>query len=89
MPPTQEDFDNEIETIFQQATGLNVAYIGLNSGALHQRVGGYPAQNHVMPLCCNCMRNKMRTELGDEIIEQPPQGDGAALLIHYVLPRPD
>lgn len=38
-----------------------------------------------VPICCQAMRKAMRD--GDEILEEPPQGDGTRLKIRYKLPR--
>lgn len=89
MPPTKLTFDTELDRIFHEAESLGLSYIGLTSGKLHRKLGNYPnGGNHRMKQCCECMRDKMRTDAGDRIIEAPPKGDGANLLIHYVIPRP-
>jgi len=91
MPPERENFDTQLEAIFEAATDLKLSYIGVNSGQLHRLVGGYPDRNHRMPVCCASMRDKIDSHVGDRIISTPPQGDGASLLIHYVyvIPRRD
>jgi 5-methylcytosine-specific restriction protein A len=48
-------------------------------------VGGYPGENHRMPVCCEVMRSTMAP--GDQVVETPPSGKGAALTIRYRLPR--
>jgi hypothetical protein len=48
-------------------------------------VGGYPGNNHRMPVCCAAMRAEMRA--GDNIVRAPPSGDGANVVIEYRLPR--
>jgi hypothetical protein len=88
MPLTKKDFNTEIENIFRQADALGLSYIGLCSGKLHRKLGGYPGKNMRMPVCCACMRKKLRPDAGDRTIEAPPKGDGATLLIQYVIPRP-
>jgi len=61
------------------------SYVGITAGALHRRVGGYPGTDHRMPVCCAAMRGVMGPS--DRIVEQPPSGNGASLLIQYALPR--
>jgi 5-methylcytosine-specific restriction protein A len=87
--PKPSDFNAKLDEIFTAATNLNLSYIGVNSGQLHRMVGGYPGPDHSMPTCCTCMRNKMDTHAGDREVSAPPKGDGASLLIHYVIPRRD
>lgn len=89
MPPTKLTFDTELDRIFHEVAELGFSYVGLTAGKLHRMVGDYPSRtNNRMPLCCKCMRDKMRPDAGDRTIEAPPKGDGANLLIHYVIPRP-
>lgn len=57
----------------------------VRSGDLHRRVGGYPGPSHKMPQCCRAMRTAM--SIGDIVIESPPKGAGANLVIEYRLPR--
>lgn len=89
MPHTKQDFNTMIDSIFSEAENLGLSYIGLKSKELHRRLGDYPnGRAHRMPLCCKCMRDKMIPAVGDRIVEAPPKGNGAKLLIHYVIPRP-
>jgi len=60
-------------------------YVEVKSGELHSEVGSYPGSNHRMPVCCDVMRRNMKE--GDEILQQPPKGKGANLVIRYKLPR--
>ena len=83
--PNANDFRDAIQDRFTNATGLGMAEITIRAGDVHQAVGGYPAANHAMPTCCNVMRQFM-TE-GDEVLEAPPRGRGANLVIRYILPR--
>jgi len=85
MAATRDEFAAELERIFNDAEQLDLNFIGVSSRALHRRVGGYPGRNHRMPVCCDAMRAAMCAD--DRIVRQPPKGDGASLLIHYVLPR--
>lgn len=83
--PTTEDFQNELNRIFQEKQRKGERYAVIKAGDLHRRVGGYPSRNHRMPICCNVMKRNMRE--GDEIMEEPPSGYGANLTIRYRLPR--
>ena len=86
MPATAADFGSELSSVLERANELGLEYVGMTSGALHRRVGGYPGQEHRMPLCCAAMRSAMLP--GDRIIEAPPSRNGASLLIPFALPRP-
>jgi 5-methylcytosine-specific restriction protein A len=85
MPPTAQDFQNELNRIFQEAQRQGKPYVDVKSGNLHRRVGGYPGHNHRMPTCCEVMTRNMKH--GDQILQQPPKGKGATLVIRYKLPR--
>jgi hypothetical protein len=85
MPPTSEDFSNELNLRFRTATYEGVDHLIVISGELHRKVGGYPTPYNRMPICCDVMLNAMN--LGDEILRQPPKGKGATLEIRYLIPR--
>lgn len=85
MLPTTEDFQTELDRIFKQSVNLELEFVDLTSGPVHRSLGGYPGTNHRMPVCCKAMRTNMK--LGDEILHQPPKGNGATLCIRYRLPR--
>ena len=85
MQPTSQDFQKELDGIFASAQQKNKPYVDLKSGDLHRRVGGYPKRNHRMPVCCGVMKRNMKPE--DQILQQPPSGQGATLIIRYNLPR--
>ena len=57
--------------------------IGVRSGDLHRDADGYPGRNHRMPLCYGVMRDAMRE--GDSVESSPKSGQGASLLIRYVI----
>jgi hypothetical protein len=84
-PPMQEDFQRELDDIFEGSTRDDKTRIDVEAGDLHRRVGGYPGPNHRMPVCCSVMRRNMG--LGDVVIAEPPSGKGASLRIRYKLPR--
>ena len=85
MSFTSEDFKSELEKIFASARENNEPYVDVKSGDLHRRVGGYPGRNHRMPVCCKVMKHNMK--LTDQILQQPPSGQGATLIIRYNLPK--
>jgi len=84
-PPTAEDFQKALDHMLLSAQQLELSGIKVKSGELHRLVGGYPSNNHRMPVCCYVMRATMRP--GDEIVAAPPKGNGATLVIRYRLPR--
>ena len=86
MPATAEDFRSALSSLLDEANRLGFSYIAITAGALHRRVGGYPGTEHRMPICCAAMRGVMGPS--DRIVEQPPSGNGASLLIQFALPRP-
>jgi|LSQX01.2.fsa_nt_gb 5-methylcytosine-specific restriction protein A len=84
-PPTVRDFRAELEERFAAATRDGSPYIDICSGDLHKSIGWYPGPDHRMPTCCRVMRDMMR--LGDTVLEEPPKGAGANVVIRYRLPR--
>ena len=82
-PPTREDFQIALENRIQRAREQGKRSIEVRSGDLHGGVGGYPGRNHRMPLCCAVMQDAMRE--GDTVESSPESGQGASLLILYVI----
>ena len=41
-------------------------------GKLHRQVGGYPGNQHRMPICCDVLRAEMEDE--DQVLKSPPKG---------------
>ena len=85
MMPTAEDFRLTLRARMQEAEQTSKTTVEINSGQLHRQVGGYPGQNHRMPMCCAVMRSEMTA--GDAILREPPKKQGASLTIRYQLPR--
>ncbi len=81
----KKSFEQELQIFFTSAEEKGCLYVDIQSGDLHRRVGKYPSPEHQMPLCCWVMKKKMET--GDEILQQPPKGQGASLVIRYRLSR--
>lgn len=82
-----DDFKRELHVMLLEMTNAGNRVAEINAGELHKRVGDYPGTNHRMPVCCEVMRAILATDYGDEILEEPPSGQGATLTIRYVLPR--
>jgi hypothetical protein len=85
MAPNSEVFRRQLHSLFKKAERQGKNHIKVQSGELHRMVGGYPGTNHRMPICCGVMRAEMKST--DKIIDAPPKGNGASLLIRYSLPR--
>ena len=83
--PKAEHFRSALTDLLTSAGGLGFVAVDVNAGNLHRRVGGYPGNDHRMPQCCEAMRREMRTP--DEVVNEPPSGQGASLTIRYHLPR--
>lgn len=82
---TKYDFQLELESIFEFAERKQLTAVIVKAGNLHRLVTGYLGRNHRMPLCCRVMREYLLQ--GDEILSEPPSGEGASLLIKYNVPR--
>ncbi|MDH3446109.1 MAG: HNH endonuclease [Deltaproteobacteria bacterium] len=81
MQPTARDFQNQLIAILNAARQSGKPYIDVESRYLHTRVGEHPNLNQEMPVCCDVMRKMMRA--GDFIVNEPPSGEGATLMIRY------
>ena len=85
MLPNAQDFQDELNNIFLSAQQQGRTYVNVKSGDLHRKLGGYPSQNHRMPVCCDVMKRNMNQE--DTILQQPPSEKGATSLIRFKIPR--
>lgn len=85
MTASSSEFRDSLQSLLETAEGLGFVAVDVNSGNLHRKVGGYPGQDHRMPICCDVMYNAMGT--GDEIVAQPESGKGASVVVRYKLPR--
>lgn len=87
--PTRRDFRTALTHFLREAEEEGKPLLDVSAGSLHKSVGGYPGTppgSHRMPQCCGVMRGEMRP--GDEVLQEPPSGQGASLTIRYQLPRP-
>ena len=84
---TRDDFEAELARMFDEAMISGKGSLIVEAGRLHRRVGGYPGNNHRMPVCCGVMRSEMVDDF-DEVLYEPPKGNGASLRIEYRLRRP-
>lgn len=82
---TKIDFEKMLYKILTEARTEGHSYIDIRSGNLHTEVGGYPGRGHSMPTCCATMYDAMKP--GDEVLQAPPKGKGANLVIRYRLAR--
>ena len=80
---TTDDFRHDLSELLTAAQNLGFVAVEINAGNLHRRVGGYPGKDHRMPLCCEVMRKAMKND--DEVVDEPPSGQGARLTIRYRL----
>lgn len=83
--PNARDFRDQLAIEFRKAEANEKPFVEIKSGDLHGEVGGYPSGDHRMPVCCSVMRTEMRG--GDIVVQEPPSGQGATLVIRYGLPR--
>lgn len=60
---------------------MDKEYVDICAGNLHRVVGGYPGKNHKMPICSSVMKTTMSGD--DVILQSPPKGNGASLVIRY------
>lgn len=84
---TADEFRNELAALFEAASKAGRGTIVVRSGDLDRAIGGYPATNHRMPMCCKVMYAEL-VEGVDEVLSAPPSGQGASVTIEYRLLRP-
>ena len=85
MTVKAEDFQKELDQIFEFAEKKKLHSVTIRAGDLHRVVGDYPGPNHRMPVCCRVLRKAMIA--GDQMLMSPPKGNGANLQIRFVFPR--
>ena len=85
MTLKKADFEVALDRLIEQAREQGRSFLDVVSGDLHRLVGVYPLPNHRMPVCCRAMRDRMRP--GDRVLQEPPSGQGATLVVRYVFGR--
>ncbi|MCX6979749.1 MAG: HNH endonuclease [Verrucomicrobia bacterium] len=85
MPITREQFREAILERFRQSFEQGLTSITIRSGDLHRELGDFPGPDQRMPMLCDEMRELRRS--GDEVLESPPSGQGATLMIRYALSK--
>jgi len=85
MAPSIEEFRRALAKLVEAGEELGFVAVDVNAGNLHRRVGGYPGEDHRMPMCCEAMRQAATSD--DVVVSEPPSGQGASLTIRYRLPR--
>jgi hypothetical protein len=48
--PSADEFRKELYRMLSEATKGGRAFVEINAGELHRRVGDYPSKNHRMPM---------------------------------------
>ena len=76
-----DNFRDELIKTLENAKEEGKLCVDISSKELHKQVGGYPGKDHRMPTCCSVMKSMMKPN--DEIIQEPPKGKGASLVIRY------
>ena len=74
----RELFEKYVDTAI---ASMQSDHIDIVSGDVHRAVGGYPGNNHRMPVCCEVMYDRMKGR--DEVLAAPPKGKGATVKIRY------
>ena len=83
--PTADDFRDLLKRKFESAAADGEDHVVIQSRDLHTELGGYPGRNHRMRACCKVMYKERGSE--DKVLESPPSGQGANLVICYKIPR--
>ena len=83
MSPTAWDFQNQLMAILNGARQTGQSYVDVESGNLHQQVGGYANSNHKIPVCCEVMKRMMR--FGDSVLSETVSEQDPTLTIRYTV----
>ncbi|MCA0362690.1 MAG: hypothetical protein LCH67_01485 [Bacteroidetes bacterium] len=83
---TTLEFKATIKTKLRVAQAMHLPFLEINARELHSYLGAYPGNSHSIPSCCNALRFFF-DENEDEIISQPPRGNGPSLTIRYNFPK--
>ena len=84
--PSTPDFERMLDLALRIRQGNGHPHADIVAKDIHRIVGDYPnSQRHRMPACNKVMRKAMKK--GDQILSEPPEGQGASLKIRYLFPR--
>ena len=83
--PSLLTFESFVKHIKGMIINAGFDFVDINAGEIHRAMGGYPSNNHRMPICCAAMRSLMGPN--DIILIQPKKGNGASLTIRYHVSR--
>ena len=83
MEPTEWDFRNKLLAVLSAARHKGMPYVDVESGNLFAELGGGSKTNLRVRKCHEIMTRMMRP--GDAILEETQNGDGATLLVRYIL----
>jgi 5-methylcytosine-specific restriction protein A len=86
--PTAAEFRQALMDAMHQTELKGQQFLDITAGELHATVGGYPGDQHRMPMCCRVMRMQASEGWGDLIVKESTMRKGATLRIRYRLPRP-
>src|SRR6266508_5366309 len=82
MTPTAWDVRNKLTVILNTAKHSGEPYVDVESSNLHKALGGDPNFPR-MPICHDVMTRMMHP--GDSILKETGNGDGATMMIRYIL----
>lgn len=86
MPPTTDEFREELRAQIKRAQQQGRPHAEINAGELYRKLGGYPPKRGEpaanMPSCANVMWQEYKEDR-DDIIHQPKGKRGASLTIRY------
>lgn len=81
-----DDFARELQDLLATAEKCGFVAVEVNAGNLQRRLDGHSGVDHRTSVCCDVMRLAMGT--GDIVVNEPPHGEEASLVIRYHFPRP-
>ena len=80
-----EDFQKELDQIFDFAEKKKLDSATINAGDFHQVVGDHPGSNHRILVCCSVLRKAMIS--ADQILVSPPKGNGQVFKFGLCFPE--
>jgi len=86
MGSIKDNFKKELKNFLNTAEKMGARAVEIRADYLYSRVEGQLlADTHKMSVCSGVMKENM--EVGDKILNEPPDVDGRFLVIKYQLPR--